>query len=107
MQQLFYLFILFFITAYWIDTVRVKELARQAGKIICKKHDVQFLDNTVVKQQTRIKYHHASLFQLVRHYDFEYSIDGSERKTGVIIMRGQRLGEIQMDLHTYDNQDAL
>lgn len=106
MQQIFYLFVLFFITAYWIDSVKVKELARQAGKIICKKHDVQFLDNTVVKQKTRIKYHHSSLLQFVRHYDFEYSFDGKHRESGLIIMQGHRLGEIQMDLHTYDNQST-
>ncbi|MDH5392950.1 MAG: DUF3301 domain-containing protein [Gammaproteobacteria bacterium] len=104
MQQIFFLFLLFFITAYWIDSVRVKELARQAGHYSCKKHNVQFLDNTVVKQKTSIKRHHSRLFVLQRHYAFEYSADGNQRESGIIIMQGHRLSEIQMDLHTYDNQ---
>jgi len=107
MQQLFILFCLFIITAYWIDSVRVKELARQAGTYACKKYDVQFLDNTVVKQKTSIKRHHANLLQFKREYYFEYSIDGEKRESGIIIMAGHNLDEIQMDLNTFDNKDEV
>jgi len=104
MQQLLFLFILFMVTAYWIDSVRVKELARLAGAYKCKTHDVQFLDNTVVKSRTRIRRHRAKLFVLERHYSFEYSLDGEHRHSGLIIMSGHRPREIQMDNHTIDHQ---
>ena len=107
MQQLIILFLLFIIAAYWYDSVQVKELARRAGDHACKKHDVQFLDNTVVKQKTSFQRHHASLFQLQRNYTFDYSLDGEKRMSGIIIMFGHRLREVQMDFHTYDNREDL
>lgn len=103
MQQLIILFFLFLITAYWIDSVQVKELAKRAGAYYCEKHDVQFLDNTVIKQKTRIKRHPSNLFTLQRHYLFEYSINGEERETGIIITAGHQILEVQMNLHTFDN----
>ncbi|MCK4707883.1 MAG: DUF3301 domain-containing protein [Gammaproteobacteria bacterium] len=105
MQQLLILFLLFIVTAYWIDSVQVKELARRAGSIVCKKHEVQFLDNTVVKQKTSFQRHHANLFKLRREYYFEYSTNGKDRESGIIIMAGHLLDEVQMDLNTFDNQD--
>jgi len=105
MQQLLLLFILFIVTAYWIDSVQVKEIAKRAGAHICKKHGVQFLDNTVIKQKTSIKKHPSNLIQLQRTYTFEYSIDGEKRNSGIIITGGHHIHEIQMNLHTFDNQD--
>ncbi|MCK5335551.1 MAG: DUF3301 domain-containing protein [Gammaproteobacteria bacterium] len=105
MQQLLIIFFLFLITAYWYDSVQVKELARRAGSYACKKHDVQFLDNTVVKQKTTFRKHHANLVSFERHYSFDYTIDGERRESGIIIMAGHHLLEIQMDFHTFDNQD--
>lgn len=105
MQQLIILFFLFIITAYWVDSVRVKELAKRAGSIRCKEHNVQFLDNTVIKQKTRLKRHHANLLTLQRQYFFEYSVHGNERQTGIIIFSGHHLDEIQMNLNTFDNNN--
>lgn len=102
MTQLVFLFFLFAISAYWIDSVRVKELARHAGSLYCKRHDVQFLDNTVVKNRTRLVRHHANLLQIQREYFFEYSVYGDERQTGIVIFAGHRLKEIQLDLNTFD-----
>jgi len=103
MQQLIILFFLFIVTAYWIDSVRVKELAKQAGARRCKQDDVQFLDNTVIKHKTRLVRHHSNLFQIQRQYHFEYSVHGNERQMGIIIFSGHQLAEIQMNLHTFDN----
>lgn len=105
MQQLVLLFFIFIITAYWIDSVQVKEIAKRAGAYACKKHDVQFLDNTVIKQKTAIKRHPTNLIQLQRTYTFEYSIDGTKRDSGIIITSGHHIHEIQIDLHTFDNRD--
>jgi len=105
MQQLILLFFIFIITAYWIDSVQVKEIAKRAGASFCKKHDVQFLDNTVIKQKTNIKRHPTNLIQLQRTYTFEYSTDGEKRDSGIIITGGHHIHEIQINLHTFDNRD--
>ena len=105
MQQLIFLFLIIIITAYWIDSVQVKEIAKKAGAYACKKHNVQFLDNTVIKQKTAIKRHPTNLLQLQRTYTFEYSIDGQKRESGIIITGGHQINEVQMNLHTFDNQD--
>lgn len=104
MQQLIILFFLFLITAYWIDTARVKEIARHVCKRSCREHNVQLLDNTVVKQKTFIKKQPYTLFAIFRQYSFEYSFNGDERLHGIIIMNGHRLHEVQMDLHTFDGR---
>jgi len=105
MQQLLLLLFIFIVTAYWIDSVQVKEIAKRAGAAVCKKHDVQFLDNTVIKQKTRLKRHPTNLLQIQRTYTFEYSTDGKKRDTGIIITGGHHIQESQINLHTFDNQD--
>ena len=105
MQQLLLLFFIILITAYWIDSVQVKEIAKRAGAAICKKHEVQFLDNTVIKQKTTIKRHPTNLLQIQRTYTFEYSTDGKNRDTGIVITCGHHIHEIQINLHTFENQD--
>ena len=104
MQQLLFLFLLFFIAAYWIDCVRVKELARHAGKMYCREYDVQFLDNTVTKRKTRIRLSSSSIIEIQRSYTFDYSDDGEQRHSGIILMHGKRMHEIQMNMNTYDHQ---
>ena len=105
MQQILILFFLLILTAYWIDSVQVKELARKAGANACSTHDVQFLDSTVVKEKTRFRKHHSNLLCFERHYSFDYSLDGEKRESGIIIMAGHHIVEVQMDFHTFDNQD--
>lgn len=105
MTQLVILFFLFILIAYWVDSIRVKELAHHAGSLYCKQHEVQFLDNTVIKNRTRLIRHHANLFQFQREYFFEYSVHGDERQTGMMVFAGHHLQEIQLDLHTFDQQD--
>lgn len=105
MQQILIIFLLVIVTAYWIDSVQVKELARLAGARECNKYNVQFLDNTVIKEKTRFRKHHANLLCFERHYTFDYSFDGEQRASGIIIMAGHYVVELQMDDHTFDNQD--
>lgn len=105
MQQILIIFFLILLTAYWVDSVQVKELARQAGAQVCGKHDAQFLDSTVVKEKTTFRKHHANIICFERHYSFDYSFDGEQRESGIIIMAGHRVVEVQMDYHTFDSQD--
>lgn len=106
MFQLIILLILSLITAYWIDSVRVKEIAKRACAIRCKEHDVQLLDNTVVKLKTQFRLSTESLFEFCRWYAFEFSSDGQKRHCGIISMHGKRVNtiELQPEIFPYHKQ---
>jgi hypothetical protein len=43
----FILLLLAALVWFWIDSLRALDAARHAGKLACKKYDVQFLDDAV------------------------------------------------------------
>ena len=84
---------------YWLDAIRCKELAREAGKVACKKYDLVFLDDTVVIKKIRLRRNTAGSMKLYREYQFEFSSDGVYRYKGVISMIGKYIKNINMDAY--------
>ena len=84
---------------YWWDTMRCKEIARNAGKSVCQQNQVQFLDDTVEKKKIWLRRNSAGRLELCRLYIFEFTSDGSQRSKGRIVLAGQFVADINMDAY--------
>ncbi len=79
----------------WVDSLRARERAVQAGRSACQRYDLQFLDDTVSFARIRLARNEEGGLRIVRTYTFEFSDTGNNRRHGAIVMLG---GELQ-DLH--------
>jgi hypothetical protein len=79
----------------WVDSLRARERAVQAGRSACQRYDLQFLDDTVSFARIRLARNDEGGLRIVRTYTFEFSDTGNNRRHGAIVMLG---GELQ-DLH--------
>ena len=79
----------------WLDSLRARERAVQAGKSACERYDLQFLDDTVSFARMRLGRDEAGQLKIARTYTFEFSDTGNNRRHGAIVMLG---GDLQ-DLH--------
>ena len=88
--------ILIFAAAFlWLDSLRARERAVQAGKSACERYDLQVLDDTVSFARLRLGRDEAGQLKIARTYTFEFSDTGNNRRHGAIVMLG---GDLQ-DLH--------
>jgi hypothetical protein len=79
----------------WLDSLRARERAVQAGRTACQRYDLQFLDETVSFTKLRLARDREGQLKIARTYTFEFSDTGNNRRHGAIVMLG---GELQ-DLH--------
>jgi hypothetical protein len=82
---------------FWRDTLRVREIAIQICRNTCKSHGVQLLDQTVALHRMGIRWLRSGL-KLRRVYAFDYSLEGSGRRTGYVVMMGTDNVSLHIDL---------
>ena len=81
---------------YFLNALRVRELALQAARRACKDSEVQLLDETVSIRRISLSRDPEGRWRVWRQYRFEYSFDGVEREAGSVIMLGFRLQALVM-----------
>lgn len=81
----------------WLDSLRARERALQAGRAACQRHDLQFLDDTVSFTRIRLGRDEDGQLKLARTYTFEFSDTGNNRRHGAIVMLGGELQHLQLD----------
>lgn len=91
------LLVLIAIGWFWLSSLRILEIARNAGKQACIKADVQFLDDTVASIGLGIARDDSGRRVLRRTYRFEFSETGNSRIEGTVIMLGDRIESVTMD----------
>ena len=79
----------------WLDSLRARERAVQAGRAACRRYELQFLDDTVSFARLRLRRDAEGQLKIARTYVFEFSDTGNNRRHGAIVMLG---GQVQ-DLH--------
>ena len=79
----------------WLDSLRARERAVQAGRSACRRYELQFLDDTVSFAKLRLRRDAEGQLKIARTYVFEFSDTGNNRRQGAIVMLG---GQVQ-DLH--------
>lgn len=75
----------------WRDSMRARELATSVCRDVCRRHDVQFLDDTVSLSRIALCRDGARGLSVRRSYSFEFSAEGATRSTGSITMTSARI----------------
>ena len=81
----------------WIDSLRARERALEAGRAACRRHDLQFLDDTVSFTRGRLARDEEGQLKIKRTYTFEFSDTGNNRRHGAIVMLGGELQDLQLE----------
>jgi hypothetical protein len=76
---------------FWLHSIRILEIAREAGRQACNRADVQFLDDTVASTRLALARNAYGRRVLRRTYRFEFSETGNSRRDGEVIMLGDRV----------------
>lgn len=72
----------------WMEFSVWRERAVRAARSLCQRYQVQLLDETVGLRRLRLRRVTGRL-RVERCYDFEVSLDGSDRRPGQLWMIGQ------------------
>ena len=64
---------------FWIDSLRARERAVEAGRSACKRYALQFLDDTVSFSRLRLGRDDEGQLKLARTYTFEFSDTGNNQ----------------------------
>ena len=83
--------------AVWIDSLGAREAALDAGREACARYGLQFLDDTVAFAKLRFLRDEDGRIRLVRLYSFEFSEDGSNRRSGAIRVHGRHAEDVQLE----------
>jgi len=81
----------------WLDSLRARERALQAGRAACERYDLQFLDDTVAFARMRFARDENGQLKIARTYTFEFSDTGNNRRHGAIIMLGGEMQDLQLE----------
>jgi len=81
----------------WLDSLRARERAVQAGRAACQRYALQFLDDTVSFTRIRLGRDEDGQLKIARTYSFEFSDTGNNRRHGNIVMLGGQLQDLQLD----------
>ena len=84
-------------TFLWLDSLRARERAVQAGKSACERYELQFLDDTVSFAKLRLARDEAGQLKIARTYTFEFSDTGNNRRHGAIVMLGGEMQDLQLE----------
>lgn len=82
---------------FWLHSMRILELAREAGRQACARADVQFLDDTVASTRLQLARDKNGRRILRRTYRFEFSETGNSRREGEVIMLGDRVETVILE----------
>ena len=74
---------------FWLDGMKVRDIAVIEAREACDLENLQFLDDTVATAKIRFVRDDDGRLVLQRVYAFEYSDTGNNRRPGSIVMRGQ------------------
>ncbi len=81
----------------WVDSLRARERALEAGRSACERYALQFLDDTVSFARMRLARNEEGGLRIARTYTFEFSDTGNNRRQGAIVMLGGRLEDVQLE----------
>jgi uncharacterized protein DUF3301 len=81
----------------WYDSMRARERAVAAGQAACARERLQFLDETVECASVWPARNEAGQLVLRRVYRFEFSDDGSRRRSGQIVMLSGEVESLTME----------
>ncbi len=98
-QWLMCLALLALAALYWRHSLYIKERAYRAARKRCQELELQLLDDSVYLRQLRVKRNDRGILALWRAYQFEFTVSGSERYRGHVLMLGRQIEAIELQPH--------
>lgn len=98
LHHVIYMMVAFLIGRFWWLTINARESAEKMARKLCTQENMQLLDGTVALSKLELKRSSGLSFRLIRHFKFEFSAYGSERRTGIIALHGLQQEYTFMDL---------
>jgi hypothetical protein len=77
--------------AFWSAGRAAAERAEAAGRDACRAAGVQWLDHSVHAIGLRVVRQESGWLGFERTFRFDYSIDGEDRHSGRLVLRGDKL----------------
>jgi hypothetical protein len=81
----------------WLDSLRARERAVEAGRAACRRYELQFLDDTVSFARLRLARDAEGQMRIARTYTFEFSDTGNNRRQGAIVMLGGQVKDLHLE----------
>ncbi|UHQ55049.1 MULTISPECIES: DUF3301 domain-containing protein [Microbulbifer] len=97
--DLLWVFLLVLVGWYFWAGMAAKELARRAAASHCRQLGVQLLDDTVMLVRTRLRRNRRGHLALQRQYEFEFTSTGERRYSGIAVLHGNRVEQLQLSPH--------
>jgi hypothetical protein len=88
------LILLGLIVWFWQNTLHARELALRAARDTCRSQQLQLLDGTVTLHRLALQRSKQGRVTLQRTFQFNYSIEGNDRRTGFIITLGNLVEQV-------------
>jgi hypothetical protein len=82
---------------YVYDALRAREAAVRIARDACRQHGLQLLDDTVQAVRLRLARDAEGLARFRRTFAFEFSDDGFTRRSGSLVMLGERVESLQLE----------
>jgi hypothetical protein len=82
----------------WVDSLRAREKAIKATKAACDSEDLLLLDDTVAIAKLGFGRNSEGRLNIRRVYAFEYSDSGNDRTAGSVVLLGDRVLVINLNL---------
>lgn len=99
MEWLFALAMLALMLWGWTDTLRARERAFFHAQRACRETGVQLLDETLALRRLGLARRGLNGLALRRVYQFDFSVQGTDRLQGTVTLLGMTLEAITMDEH--------
>lgn len=99
MDNLLAILLLLLIGWFWLDSLRAREIAVGICQAACTRHEVQLLDQAIALRRLGLSWRSEGL-RLRRVYRFDFSEEGTGRRSGYLVMRGLELEELSFGLPT-------
>jgi uncharacterized protein DUF3301 len=79
------------------DALRARETATLVVRQACKQQGLQLLDDTVHGARLRFARDDDGVTRIRRTFSFEFSDDGVSRRSGSLVMLGERVESMQLE----------
>ncbi|MCF6766107.1 DUF3301 domain-containing protein [Thiotrichales bacterium 19S3-7] len=91
----------------WVKSAKRREYTVSVAKSYCQKHNLQFLDDSVVLKSWHMSKSLSGKRIMVRIYQFVCSSEGVERLYGVIVFNGNLLKDVYLEKTEVNSTEHL
>ena len=95
------------ITLIWLKSAKRREYTVNIARSYCHKHNLQFLDDSVVLKSWYMSKSLSGKRIMVRVYQFVCSSEGLERVYGVIVFNGNLLKDVYLEDKAVEHTERL